>query len=86
MSAEVPCVIFFLWSNCVIFSAFRTALDVVVVQPFWFEQGMFAVLKLCLFRAKCILTIIMGRTRVVDVPTRLYKIRNYLDHPHVSRF
>jgi hypothetical protein len=27
-----------------------------------------------------------GRTWVVDVPTILYKIRNYLDHPHVSRF
>jgi hypothetical protein len=85
MSAEVPCVIFFLCSNCVISDAFRTTLDV-VVQPFWFEQGMFAVLKLCLFRAKCILTIMMSRTWVVDVPTILYKIRNYLDHPHVSRF
>jgi hypothetical protein len=51
--------IFFLCSNCVIFGAFRTTLDVVVVQPFWFEQGMFAVLKLCLFRAKCILIIMM---------------------------
>jgi hypothetical protein len=86
MSADVPCVIFFLCSNCVIFRAFRTTLDVVVVQPFWFEQGMFAVLKLCLFRTECILTIIMGRTWFVDVPTILYKIRNYLDHPHVSRF
>jgi hypothetical protein len=86
MSADVPCVIFFLCSNCVIFGAFRTTLDVVVVQPFWFEQGMFAVLKLCLFRTECILTIIMGRTWFVDVPTILYKIRNYLDHPHVSRF
>jgi hypothetical protein len=37
----------------VIFGAFRTTLDVVVVQPFWFEQGMFAVLKLCLFRTEC---------------------------------
>jgi hypothetical protein len=57
MSAEVPCAIFFLCSNGVIFGAFRTTLDVVVAQPFWFEQGtsMFAVLKLCLFRAKCIL-------------------------------
>jgi hypothetical protein len=69
MSAEVPCVIFFLCSNCVISGAFRTTLDVVVVQPFWFEQGMFAVLKLYLFRAKCILTIMMSRTWVVDVPT-----------------
>jgi hypothetical protein len=51
-----------LCSNCVIFGAFRTTLDVVVVQPFWFEQGMFAVQKLCLFRTECILTIIMGRT------------------------
>jgi hypothetical protein len=52
-------VIFFLCSNCVIFGAFRTTLDVVVVQPSWFEQGMFAVLKSCLFRAKCILIIMM---------------------------
>jgi hypothetical protein len=27
----------------------------------------------------------MGLTWVGDVPTMFYKIRNYLDHPHVSR-
>jgi hypothetical protein len=36
--------------------------------------------------AFCHATIQMGRTWVGDVPTMFYKIRNYLDHPHVSRF
>jgi hypothetical protein len=46
--------LFFLCSNCEIFGVFRITLDVVVVQSFWFELGMFAVLKLCLFRTECI--------------------------------
>jgi hypothetical protein len=58
MSAEVPCVIFcffFLCALTVRFSVFfRITLDVVVVQSFWFELGMFAVLKLYLFRTECI--------------------------------
>jgi hypothetical protein len=48
------CFSVFVCSNCVVFGVFRITLDVVVVQPFWFELGMFAVLKLCLFHTECI--------------------------------
>jgi hypothetical protein len=75
----------------VFFSAFRTKLDDIVVQPSGFELGTYAcaVLKLFLFRAKCIFDnnkTLMGRTWVDDVSTMFYKIRNYLDHPHILRF